>query len=187
MDRSSSATHEASYIPFLFSAQEDSVVRPKGRRTFNAKGHEVKEQLVSIHFYDIPRQDQTTLLQNEAKQPEDQIPNSESEHASPKRITSISGFKVPPHSKPKNSDKGKTKTALEMILEDARTGPSPHLQPAAETGFVKPVGVDGPSAVRMKAEKASSASSLKREREPAYNDASNVATNKKRRKKKEVQ
>jgi hypothetical protein len=74
-----------------------------------------------------------------------------------------------------------------MIHEDTRTGPSPHLQPAAETGFVKPAGVDGPSGVRTKAENPEPATSLKRGREPTPNDASNVATNKKRRKKKEAQ
>ncbi|KAI0092347.1 hypothetical protein BDY19DRAFT_884858 [Irpex rosettiformis] len=158
-------THEASYIPFIFtdvgsSNAEDSSVRPRGRRTFNAKGLEVKEEPV------------IQTAQDKA-------------HVAPQRVTSISGFKAPLPTKQKNSGKAKNKTAQELIREDFKTQPSSHLiDTTSSAGFLKPSGVDAPSLNRPKLDALSPAQSLKRERDSATGDAS---TNKKRKKKKEVQ
>lgn len=60
--RSSTVTHEASYIPFLFSSSADdlsessgqassgSMPKLKGRRTFNARGQEVIAEPVRIQL-----------------------------------------------------------------------------------------------------------------------------------------
>lgn len=50
-------SHEASYIPFMLSTGSSSAeagsARPRGRRTFNAKGSEVKEEPVSLIYRDL--------------------------------------------------------------------------------------------------------------------------------------
>ena len=176
-------THEASYLPFIFSSAEtsnsdESSAQPRGRRTFNSKGKEVKKEVVSV-FPHFSRWNLTFLFQNESK------PTNEPQDTATKRLTSISGFKAPPPTKQQSSNKAKAKTAQELIREGVGAKPSAHLVHDAEsqsapTGFVKPAGVDAPSLNRPK---ANSTTSLKRERDLAVDDTS---TNKKRKKKKEV-
>lgn len=50
------ATHETSYLPFLFPSLEQSTdpspsERPKGRRAFNKKGEEIAEVCVFPSFF----------------------------------------------------------------------------------------------------------------------------------------
>ncbi|KAI0339119.1 hypothetical protein BDW22DRAFT_1432026 [Trametopsis cervina] len=170
------AVHEASYIPFLFatnpvesSSSVSGPAQPKGRRKFTANGKE-----------EIKKTDESKPT------PEPQI-----EQEAPRRLTSISGFRVPLSNEMKSSGKGKSKSVQELIRENVKKRPfvptdSAQSSPAG-TRFVKPAGVDGPSVMRTEPAKFHEANSLKRERELPSGDSPSAEMKKKRRKKKEVQ
>ncbi|KAI0697796.1 hypothetical protein BC835DRAFT_737392 [Cytidiella melzeri] len=163
-------TYEASYIPFIMSCvvgeEEDGVgaVRPKGRRTFDGSGREVKNELVSLCYKDTCFFFLRLVFRLEEGSVQGE-PADAVDTGPPKRITSISGFHQTPfaarHKKEKESlglglgpgDKSKeesqessAKTAQQLIREDV-TQRIPGLRSSRESGgFVRPVGVDGPSA-----------------------------------------
>jgi len=171
--RPSDTMHESSYIPFLFStptqsSEANSAGRPKGRRTFNAHGQEVMQDV------------------KEPAPAEKGSHNAEREDSTPKRLTRVSGFKVPLSIKHIDGKRAKAKAAQELIREDVKRRPSAPAQPPdsqLNTGFVKPAGVDDSSAIRRNANQKTAAGSLKRDREAGSGDVSKP----KRRKNKEVQ
>ncbi|CAL1698199.1 unnamed protein product [Somion occarium] len=170
--RTSAITHEASYLPFLFSPTADdqgdsstqaasvSVPKLKGRRTFNARGQEV----ISEAKAEV----------KEEGQERDQDPKDASKPT--KRPRTISGFQAP-ISITKTKDSKRTKTAQMLIREDTGKGlrAPPPLQmfggssrpqsTSSETGFLKPSGVDSPSASRQNGFSNPSSSMQKRSRE----------------------
>ncbi|KIP06873.1 hypothetical protein PHLGIDRAFT_127989 [Phlebiopsis gigantea 11061_1 CR5-6] len=146
----SSVVHESSYMPFLFTsaasgAADDAQAKPKGRRSFNTKGKEVEITTAQVDA-EIPLPDDA----------QDGKPSSQ-------RLTSISGFKVP------SSAKSGTKTAKaasvqQLIRDDIGKRPPSSLRTdngpsvpspqrsvnAAPAGFLKPSGIDAPSAFSVK-------------------------------------
>ncbi|KAI0369315.1 hypothetical protein BV20DRAFT_997194 [Pilatotrama ljubarskyi] len=140
---SNDVVHEASYVPFIFqsdageaSSSSYQEERPKlrGRRTFNARGEEVVQEV------SLPVEDDQELAPDTL----DNKPRSKFD----KRPTSISGFRAP-ISTTKDGKKSRTKTAQMLIREDVSVRPPASMQPPPppakmEDGFVKPAGVDEP-------------------------------------------
>ncbi|PSR73035.1 hypothetical protein PHLCEN_2v11139 [Hermanssonia centrifuga] len=165
--RSSSVTHESSYLPFIFASSMDESssvpdARPRGRRKFNERGQEVKP-------VDEPPPEATDVIMEESQ------PST--------RITSISGFKVPIPIKQKDK-KVKMKTAQELIREDAIRQPPAGLQtPQSAAGFRMPAGVDAPAA-RTNTTRREGHPRLKRERSSESGDI--LGSEGKKRKKKDT-
>ncbi|THG95061.1 hypothetical protein EW026_g6528 [Hermanssonia centrifuga] len=146
--RSSSVTHESSYLPFIFASSMDESssvpdARPRGRLNKAAKP------------VDEPPPEATDVIMEESQ------PST--------RITSISGFKVPIPIKQKDK-KVKMKTAQEIIREDAIRQPPAGLQmPQSAAGFRMPAGVDAPAA-RTNTTRREDHPRLKRERSSESGD-----------------
>ncbi|KAI0742890.1 hypothetical protein C8Q80DRAFT_1058252, partial [Daedaleopsis nitida] len=172
--------HETSYLPFIFQSdlgegpsgsQSSSGARPRGRRTFNARGKEVIEDLKSEEPEDVQIR--------EKGQGEDHKPRTKFE----KRPTSISGFKGSLSTR-RDEKKPRMKTAQMLIREDIPVRaplPSPPQSfetasiPSA-TGFIKPAGVDDPVPLRLSTE------GRKRDREHDPNVTIPASEGKKRKK-----
>ncbi|KAI9435790.1 hypothetical protein H4582DRAFT_621562 [Lactarius indigo] len=112
-------THEASYLPFVFSGCNDAsgspqeAVKLRGRRTWNKRGQEVTEGELLSH--DDSRGSPSAR----------QVPMEEERqhHNASKRLTSISSFG--PRSSTKDIERAKprnTKSARELIREDVVAG-----------------------------------------------------------------
>ncbi|KZT68015.1 hypothetical protein DAEQUDRAFT_728282 [Daedalea quercina L-15889] len=150
-----SVTYEASYVPFIFGEEDEgkeegeedvgvgpSSCRPalaKGRRTFNERGQEVLRNEVPDSEHDAEAADEAAGLSNALK--------------GKGRPASISGFKAPLPTKPRDGKKARTKTAQELIRETAAAAPvslssvptSSAVNVKSEpAGFLKPAGVDAP-------------------------------------------
>ncbi|KAH9039075.1 hypothetical protein EDB85DRAFT_1859935 [Lactarius pseudohatsudake] len=158
-------THEASYLPFVFSGCNDAsgspqeAVKLRGRRTWNKRGQEVTEGELLSH-------DDSRGSPSARQGP---MEEERQHHDASKRLTSISSFG--PRSSTKDIERAKprnTKSARELIREDVvssgdcsppsrapppppPSAPSPH-KPASSLStpnnrdkFLKPAGVDDPS------------------------------------------
>ncbi|KAI0633006.1 hypothetical protein C8Q77DRAFT_1218398 [Trametes polyzona] len=180
---SSNVMYEPSYVPFIFqsdageassSSQAEEGPRPRGRRTFNARGEEVVQE----------------KPQDEDEQATQDTPDEKPKPGArfEKRPTSISGFKTP-LSTTKDGKKGRTKTAQMLIREDVSVRPPASMQPPpppavkVEDGFLKPAGVDEP--VRT-ARKAPAGEGRKRERDQDGGPDRPGSEGKKRKKKKDA-
>ncbi|KAH9053827.1 hypothetical protein EDB87DRAFT_1580797 [Lactarius vividus] len=112
-------THEASYLPFVFSGCNDAsgspqeAVKLRGRRTWNKRGQEVTEGELLSH-------DDSRGSPSARQVP---IEDERQHHNASKRLTSISSFG--PRSSTKDIERAKprnTKSARELIREDFVVG-----------------------------------------------------------------
>ena len=127
-------THEASYLPFVFTCSDDASGSPpqpvklRGRRTWNKRGQEVTEALAEVRpaylclpVAQLTHKDPFQLPQDDGSSSAREVP---AEHqTTSKRLTSISGF-GPGSSSTKETKRAKsrnTKSAQEIIHE-ATTG-----------------------------------------------------------------
>ncbi|KZT00272.1 uncharacterized protein LAESUDRAFT_732425 [Laetiporus sulphureus 93-53] len=144
-------THETSYVPFMFSAEDEAASSSRsdasalrGRRRFDERGQEV-----------VPKE-------SEAEDEDEDGDSVDAAALRNRRPVAISGFKVPVAVGKKEGKKVRTKTAQELIREDAilQSRPSSsapaildEVKPRASAGFVKPAGIDDPSSISARAKK----------------------------------
>ncbi|KAI0946285.1 hypothetical protein AcV7_010303 [Taiwanofungus camphoratus] len=160
-------THEASYLPFLFSSSYPEIStsstgpdRPsvlRGRRTFNERGQETIPQVrfaltptsQNRHFRVQKRNLDDQNDESEAESPDES--GSKNPQNSPKRPVSISGFRAPIATTRKSGKKARTKTAEMLVRESTALSPaslcppSQNHAPPNDTGYMKPAGIDEPA------------------------------------------
>ncbi|KAL4254676.1 hypothetical protein ABKN59_004449 [Abortiporus biennis] len=195
----SKITHEASYIPFMFSSSpsgnsfsdkkylgsDEGVVAPStitGRRAFDHGREIIPEPLAELKA----TAEEIVSISN--------IDNSKVKSGSSKRPTSISGFKAPLITKQKNT--GRTKTAQMLIQEDnSLKGISSRAevsQPIVSssgpttTSFLRPSGVDSPLPDVNKTQGRSGSTKAPKRARETVEEGTPGAENKKKKKKKAI-
>ncbi|TFK92150.1 hypothetical protein K466DRAFT_595475 [Polyporus arcularius HHB13444] len=182
--------HETSYVPFIFQAdggEASSSATPssstptfRGRRTFNARGQEVVQE--------VSKAEQDGSVSQNGEPGADSRTRGEKPRSRFEKLpTSISGFRTP-ISTQRDTKSSRTKTAQMLIREDVSVRPPAFLQPSDSapippaTGFIKPAGIDEPVLPPRK----TAADSRKRDRvqDPSPDQPGSEGKKKKKRKEK---